>query len=82
MKQKKKQLCIFKLKALSLSHFTVDHWNELKRQLDRERDIKCEEATREFNNVKLDVESRRCDLEAMQKNVEAVVAEVLVFVII
>ncbi|KAH7543627.1 kinetochore protein NUF2 homolog [Ziziphus jujuba] len=57
----------------------VNHWNELKRQLDKEKDIKCEEATREFNNVKLEVESRRRELEAMQKNVEAMVAEVDAF---
>jgi kinetochore protein Nuf2 len=51
--------------------------DELRKQLEKERDLKCEEANKEFNNVKLEVESRRHDLEARQKNVEAVVLEVL-----
>lgn len=51
--------------------------NELKKQMEKERDIKCQEARKEFNNVKLEVESRRHDLEARQKNVEAVVSEVV-----
>lgn len=50
--------------------------NELKRKLEKERDLKFEEATREFSNVKLEVESRRSILEARQKDVEAAVAEV------
>ncbi|KAF3452622.1 hypothetical protein FNV43_RR03055 [Rhamnella rubrinervis] len=54
----------------------VDQLNELKKQIEKERDIKCQEATKEFNNVKLEVESKRRDLEARQKNIEAVVSEV------
>jgi kinetochore protein Nuf2 len=50
--------------------------DELTKQVEKERDLKCEESTKEFNNVKLEVESRRRELEARQKNVEAVVAEV------
>lgn len=50
--------------------------DELRSQLEKERDLKCEEATLEFNNVRLEVESRRRELEARQKNVEAVVVEV------
>lgn len=49
--------------------------------MEKERDIKCQEATKEFNNVKLEVESRRRDLEARQKNVEAVVSEVVSFLL-
>lgn len=49
---------------------------ESKFQLEKEMDVKCEEAAKEFERLKLDVESRRQDLEARQKNVEAVVAEV------
>lgn len=50
--------------------------NDLKKKLEKERDLKFEEATKEFNNVKLEVESRRGILEARQKDVEAAVAEV------
>lgn len=57
----------------------MDQLNELKKQIEKERDFKCQEATKEFDNVKLEVESRRCDLEARQKNVEAVVSEVILF---
>ncbi|KAF5470235.1 hypothetical protein F2P56_010760 [Juglans regia] len=54
----------------------VEQLDELRKQLEKERDLKCEEATKEFNNTKLEVESRRRDLEARQRNVEAVVLEV------
>lgn len=55
----------------------AEQLDELKKQLERERNLKFEEATKELDNVKLDVESRRRDLEARQRKVEAVVAEVL-----
>lgn len=54
----------------------AEQLDELTKQVEKERDLKCEESTKEFNNVKLEVESRRRELEARQKNVEAVVAEV------
>ncbi|KAM5574482.1 hypothetical protein ABKV19_013764 [Rosa sericea] len=54
----------------------VKDLNDLKRKLEKERDLKFEEATKEFSNVKLEVESRRGVLEARQKDVEAAVAEV------
>ncbi|KAG7977680.1 hypothetical protein I3843_05G042200 [Carya illinoinensis] len=54
----------------------VEQLDDLRKQLEKERDLKCEEATKEFNNMKSEVESRRCDLEARQRNVEAVVVEV------
>ncbi|PQQ11842.1 kinetochore protein Nuf2 [Prunus yedoensis var. nudiflora] len=54
----------------------VEQLNELKKQLEKERDLKFEEASKELNNVKLEVESRRRDMEARQKDVEAAVAEV------
>ncbi|PON83922.1 Kinetochore protein Nuf [Trema orientale] len=54
----------------------VEQLEESKRQLEKERDLRCEEATKEFNQVKLEVESKRRNLEARQKSVEAVVAEV------
>ncbi|CAK7355266.1 unnamed protein product [Dovyalis caffra] len=50
--------------------------NDLKKLLEKERDLKCEEATKEFNNTKSEVESRRHDLEARQRKVEAVLTEV------
>ncbi|KAA8545519.1 hypothetical protein F0562_020303 [Nyssa sinensis] len=54
----------------------ADQLDELKKQLEKERDLKCEEATKELNNVKLELELKRRDLEARQKKIEAVVAEV------
>ncbi|XP_062029336.1 kinetochore protein NUF2 homolog [Rosa rugosa] len=54
----------------------VKDLNDLKRKLEKERDLKFEEATKEYSNVKLEVESRRGVLEARQKDVEAAVAEV------
>lgn len=54
----------------------AEQLDELRKQLEKERDLKCEEATKEFNNVKLEVDSRRRDLETRQKHVEAVVVEV------
>ncbi|KAM2274940.1 hypothetical protein ACFX1S_044684 [Malus domestica] len=54
----------------------VEQLNELKKQLERERDLKFEEASKDLNNVELEVESRRRDLEARQKAVEAAVEEV------
>lgn len=45
----------------------VEQLDELRKQLEKERDLKCEEAAKEFNNVKLEVESRRHDLEASQR---------------
>ncbi|XP_050208771.1 kinetochore protein NUF2 homolog isoform X2 [Mercurialis annua] len=50
--------------------------DESRMALEKERDSKCEDATKEFNNVKSEVESRRGDLEARQRKVEAVLSEV------
>ncbi|KAK8294018.1 hypothetical protein V6Z12_D06G226800 [Gossypium hirsutum] len=49
---------------------------EHKRQLQKERDLKFEESTKHLNSVKSEVLSKRCELEARQKKVEDVVAEV------
>ncbi|GAV61138.1 Nuf2 domain-containing protein [Cephalotus follicularis] len=54
----------------------AEQLDESRKKLEKERDLKYEEATRELNDVKLNVESRRRDLEAGQRNIEAVVAEV------
>ncbi|KAJ6289908.1 hypothetical protein OIU78_025764 [Salix suchowensis] len=50
--------------------------DECKKLLEKERDTKCEEATQELNNIKSEVESRRHDLRARQRKVEAVLTEV------
>ncbi|CAL5434484.1 unnamed protein product [Camellia sinensis] len=54
----------------------VEQLDEIRKQLEKERDFRCEEATKELNNVKLEVESMRCDLESRQAKIAAVVAEV------
>ncbi|GLT61611.1 hypothetical protein SLA2020_343060 [Shorea laevis] len=54
----------------------VGQLNEIRSQLAKERNLKFSKSTWEFNNVKLEVESRRPNLEARQKKVEDVVAEV------
>ena len=51
--------------------------DELQRQLQKERDLKFEESSKHLNDVKLEVESKRHELEARQKKVEDVVAEVI-----
>ncbi|KAF5936852.1 hypothetical protein HYC85_024358 [Camellia sinensis] len=54
----------------------VEQLDEIRKQLEKERDFRCEEATKELNNVKLEVESMRRDLESRQAKIAAVVAEV------
>ncbi|KAJ7946623.1 kinetochore protein Nuf2 [Quillaja saponaria] len=54
----------------------AEQLDELKKQLEKERDLKYEETTNDLNKVKSEVDSRRRALEARQRNVEAVVAEV------
>lgn len=58
---------------------SVEQLDELQQQLEKERNLKSEDATRAFENVKLEMESKRQDLEARQKKVEAVVTEVHTF---
>ncbi|XP_052184638.1 kinetochore protein NUF2 homolog [Diospyros lotus] len=53
----------------------VEQLDELRKQSEKERDFRCEEATKELNNVKLEVGLKRRDLESRQTKVEAVVAE-------
>nr|KJB06141.1 hypothetical protein B456_001G2697001 [Gossypium raimondii] len=54
----------------------VGQLDEHKRQLQKERDLKFEESTKHLNSLKSEVLSKRCELEARQKKVEDVVAEV------
>ncbi|XP_057465618.1 kinetochore protein NUF2 homolog [Actinidia eriantha] len=54
---------------------SVEQLGEVRKQLEKERDLRYEEATKEFNIVKSEVEVRRHDLKLRQTKVEAVVAE-------
>ncbi|KAK1374291.1 Nuf2 domain-containing protein [Heracleum sosnowskyi] len=54
----------------------ADQLNELKKQLEKERELNCEAATKELTNVKLEVESRKHGNESRQRNVEALLTEV------
>ncbi|KAK4491248.1 hypothetical protein RD792_001982 [Penstemon davidsonii] len=54
----------------------VDPLKKLKKQLEKETAQHHEEVTREVNNVKLEVESKKHDLQLRQKRVESVLAEV------
>lgn len=54
----------------------VQQLEDLRRQTEKERDVKCEEAAKDLNNVRLEVDSMRLDLEQRRKNVEAVLMEV------
>lgn len=53
----------------------ADQLEELLKQLEKERDLKCEEASKELNNVRSQVEYNTRGLEQRQRNVEALVAE-------
>ncbi|OAY39088.1 kinetochore protein NUF2 homolog [Manihot esculenta] len=50
--------------------------DELRKMLEKEGNLKYEEATKECNSIKLEVESRRVDLAARQRKLEAVLSEV------
>ncbi|OMP09054.1 hypothetical protein COLO4_05853 [Corchorus olitorius] len=63
-------------KGRFLFELCFEQMSELQRQLQKERDLKFEESTKYLNDVKLEVEAKRRDLEARQKKVEDVVAEV------
>ncbi|KAG8368780.1 hypothetical protein BUALT_Bualt15G0082300 [Buddleja alternifolia] len=53
----------------------ADQLKEFKRQLEKERSLNREEASKELNNVKLEVESKRRGLETRHRQVESLVAE-------
>lgn len=53
----------------------ADQLKDFKRQLEKERAIRHEEADKELNNVEFEVESKRHALELRQRQVESVVAE-------
>ncbi|KAK6945603.1 Kinetochore protein Nuf2, N-terminal [Dillenia turbinata] len=54
----------------------AEQLDESKRQLEREKEIKYEEARKELNNMELEMKARKCDLEARHRKVEATIAEV------
>ncbi|PSS29160.1 Kinetochore protein NUF2 [Actinidia chinensis var. chinensis] len=53
----------------------VEQLEEIRKQLEKEKDLRYGEATKEFNIVKSEVEARRHDLKLRQTKVEAGVAE-------
>ncbi|KAL9271530.1 Kinetochore protein NUF2-like protein, partial [Drosera capensis] len=50
----------------------ADQVDQQKEQLQKEKELKYEQGSKEFNKVKIDVESRRHTLEAIGRRVEAV----------
>lgn len=54
----------------------ADQLDELKKQLEKERELNCEAATKELTNVKLEVDSRRHGNELRQRNIDALITEV------
>lgn len=54
----------------------ADQLDELKKQLEKERELNCEAATKESTNIKLEVELRKHRIESRQRNVEALLIEV------
>lgn len=53
----------------------ADQLEELRKQLEKERNLSYEAAAKELKNVKLEVESKRHGLEARQHDLEGVLAE-------
>ncbi|XP_015055911.1 kinetochore protein NUF2 homolog isoform X1 [Solanum pennellii] len=53
----------------------ADQLEELRKQLEKEKNLSFEEANKELKNVKLEVESKRHGLEARQNDLEGVLAE-------
>nr|GEX61438.1 probable kinetochore protein NUF2 [Tanacetum cinerariifolium] len=53
----------------------VDQLEELQKQLEKEKELKCEEASKELNNVRAQVEYNRRGLEQRERNAEALVSE-------
>lgn len=53
----------------------VDQLKEMKRQVEKEKALSHEDATKELNNLKLDVESKRRELEQRHRLVESLVSQ-------
>lgn len=54
----------------------VEQMEELRKQVEKESNIMCEEATKYLNSKKSEVESKRRAMETRQRNVESVLGEV------
>ncbi|GAB4848113.1 hypothetical protein Ancab_002777 [Ancistrocladus abbreviatus] len=54
----------------------AEQLDEYRRQLEKERDLRHEESTKELNKVTLEVASKKQELEARGRKIEAVLAEV------
>ncbi|KAK7290609.1 hypothetical protein RIF29_05155 [Crotalaria pallida] len=54
----------------------VEQMEELRKQVEKECNVMREEATKHLQSIKLEVESKRGAMEARQRNVESVLAEV------
>ncbi|CAI0375480.1 unnamed protein product [Linum tenue] len=65
-----------KVQAKSVSNpFSAQQLAKLRKQLEKERKMKFEDADKELHSKKLEVESRKRDLEERQMKVEAVLGE-------
>ncbi|KAM7478870.1 hypothetical protein LguiA_027083 [Lonicera macranthoides] len=53
----------------------ADQLGEIRKQLEKEVELNCKEATKELNNVKSEMESKRRDLASRQRSVEPVLVE-------
>ncbi|KAJ4821996.1 hypothetical protein Tsubulata_007549 [Turnera subulata] len=73
---------LFNLRDPSLELMTIfpsspaQSLNNLRKVLEKESDLECEAAAKEYNSVASEMESRRRDLETRQRRVDAVLAEV------
>ncbi|XP_057978048.1 kinetochore protein NUF2 homolog isoform X2 [Malania oleifera] len=54
----------------------AEQLNESRKQSEKDRDLKCEQASKDLDSMKLEAELRQHDLEARQRKVEAVLVEV------
>ncbi|KAI7726660.1 hypothetical protein M8C21_024063 [Ambrosia artemisiifolia] len=65
----------YKFTTIMIYSLLADQLEELLKQLEKERDLKFEEASKELNNVRAQIEYNSGGLEQRQRDVEALVAE-------
>ncbi|CAN1169564.1 Kinetochore protein NUF2 homolog [Linum perenne] len=65
------------LRILYSEPFSAQQLAELRKQLEKERETKLEDANKELRSKQQEVESKKRDLEARQRKVVAVLGEVL-----
>lgn len=68
--------CVFPSSFFAYFTSSVEHMEELKKQLEKECSITIEEGTKYLSSKKLEVESKKCAIETRQRNVEAVLSKV------